>query len=310
MASSGIAFALTTGAVAAFNPCGFAMLPAYLASFVSTDQGDSNLARRILRAAKVGAAVTAGFVAVFGSIGFLLQELSNAVRSVIPFVTAIIGVGLVVLGVAMLFGYQPKFAMPRVQTDTSSKDTKAMFLYGVSYATVSLSCTLPLFLTQVVRNAQREGILSGMVNYVAYAAGMGLIVITLTVAVALAQQGFVRNMRRVLPYINKAAAVLLILAGSYVAYYGWFERQIMNSSGEAKGGGLADWMFRQSGKFSTWVEQHNTVVFLVGLVVVGIVAAAVVLRPKPSPDTTLATSQLSPTDSPIGQPATKQGVSP
>jgi cytochrome c-type biogenesis protein len=297
MASSGVALALTSGALAAFNPCGFAMLPAYLASFVSADQGESNLSNRILRATKVGSAVTAGFVVVFGAIGFIFQEITNTMGTAIPLVTSVIGVGLVILGVAMLFGYQPKFSMPRVETNTSAKNSKAMFLYGISYAVVSLSCTLPIFLVQVVRNAQSDGVLAGVANYLAYAIGMGLVVITLTVAVAFAQQGFVRGMRRVLPYVNKAAAVLLILAGSYIAYYGWFERQIQNSPGEAKGGALADWMFRQSGTLTNWVQSHNTLVLIVGVLVVGLIAAATVLRPKASQDPSL------------GQSATKQGVS-
>jgi cytochrome c-type biogenesis protein len=298
MASSGIALALTSGALAAFNPCGFAMLPAYLASFVTTDQGEPSLAHRILRAAKVGAAVTAGFVVVFGTIGFIFQEISDTLGTAIPLVTAVIGVCLAVLGVAMLFGYQPKFALPRLQTNTSSKNTKAMFLYGISYAVVSLSCTLPIFILQVVKNAQRNGIASGVISYFAYAIGMGMVVIALTVAVAFAQQGFVKGMRRVLPYVNKAAAVLLVLAGSYVAYYGWFERQLLTGDGEAKGGGLADWALRKNGTFSTWIQNHNTLVFIIGVLIIGVVGIAVALRPKPQVESSRASS------------ATHQGVSP
>ena len=275
-----LALALTSGALAAFNPCGFAMLPAYLASFVSSDQSDRPTASRVLRAVRVGSLVTAGFLAVFGVIGFVFQELGSFLRTALPIVTGLIGVALVVLGIAMLFGYQPKFAVPRVQTDTSANDSRAMFLYGVSYATVSLGCTLPLFLVHVVRNLQREGVATGLVSYGAYALGMGLVVVTLTIAVALAQQGFVRGMRKVLPFVNRASAVLLILAGGYVAYYGWFQWQQERSGIVTSGGGLADWMFRRSGELQTFLQERSGLLVLAGVALVGVIAAAFVLRPR------------------------------
>lgn len=277
-----LALALTSGALAAFNPCGFAMLPAYLASFVSTDTADRPASVRVLRAVRVGSLVTAGFLVVFGVIGFVFQELGSFLRTAIPIVTGVIGLGLVALGILMLFGYEPKFAVPRLQTNTSAKDGKAMFLYGVSYATVSLGCTLPIFLVHVVRNLQREGIASGVVSYGAYALGMGLVVITLTIAVALAQQGFVRGMRKVLPYVNRGSAVLLILAGGYVAYYGWFEWQQERTGVVQRGGGLADWMFRQSATLQTFVQERSELLVLLGVVLAGITAVAFVLRPQTS----------------------------
>jgi cytochrome c-type biogenesis protein len=280
-----LALALTSGALAAFNPCGFAMLPAYLASFVSSDQADRPTASRVLRAVRVGSLVTGGFLAVFGVIGFVFQELGSFLRTALPIVTGVIGLGLVILGIAMWFGYEPKFAVPRVQTDTSAKDSRAMFLYGVSYATVSLGCTLPLFLVHVVRNLQREGVVSGVVSYGAYALGMGLVVVTLTIAVALAQQGFVRGMRKVLPYVNRASAVLLILAGGYVAYYGWFEWQQERSGIVTSGGGLADWMFRRSGDLQTFLQERSELLLLVGVALAGVTAAAFVLRPRPDSKT-------------------------
>jgi cytochrome c-type biogenesis protein len=279
MAGSSVAIALTSGTLAAFNPCGFAMLPAYLASFVTSDQTDRPLPARILRAVRVGASVTAGFLAVFSVIGFTFQEIGSLSKTVLPILTFVIGIALVVLGVAMLFGYEPKFALPRLNTDSSAKDTKAMFLYGVSYAVVSLGCTLPIFILQVVSSLQRKGIASGLLNYLAYAAGMGLVVITLTVAVALGQQGFIRNMRKVLPHINRAAAVLLVLAGAYVAYYGAFEWQ-QEHSDRVRGGGLADWMFTQNGRVLTWLQGHSSLIGIIAVALIGTIAAAVALRPK------------------------------
>ena len=55
------AFAFMVGAVATVNPCGFALLPAYLARRLGTDgSGVSDTSDALLRAFAVGA-VTTGF---------------------------------------------------------------------------------------------------------------------------------------------------------------------------------------------------------------------------------------------------------
>ena len=60
MFSADLAFPFTLGLVAAFNPCGFAMLPVYVSFFLGKD-ADSSTARNIMRALKVGLALTADF---------------------------------------------------------------------------------------------------------------------------------------------------------------------------------------------------------------------------------------------------------
>ena len=59
--------ALTRGVVAAFNPCGFAMLPAYVTYFVGTNASGSvaGVVARLRRAALLGLVTTAGFIVVF-----------------------------------------------------------------------------------------------------------------------------------------------------------------------------------------------------------------------------------------------------
>jgi cytochrome c-type biogenesis protein len=273
--------ALTSGALAAFNPCGFAMLPAYLASFVGgTSAEPRSLPVRLLQAARVGAAVSAGFVVVFGVIGIVLEPFTGSINSAAPWITSVIGVLLVIMGVAMLLGNQLKVNVPRLQFDASKKNTKSMFLYGVSYAVVSLGCTLPVFAIQVASGLRRDGIVSGLLRYVAYAGGMGLVVVSLTVAVAFAQQGFVRGMRKVLPYVNKISAVLLIIAGLYFAYYGWFSRELTTKGADAKGGGLFDWVEARSSTAQNWLLDRSSYL-LIGLVLLtSLIATAYVLGPR------------------------------
>jgi len=184
-----LALAFTAGMVAAFNPCGFALLPAYLSFYLGVD-GDAPPAAggAALRGVGVGAAVTAGFVVVFGLAGTAVTQLSLSVQGFAPWLTIVLGAVLVVLGLAMLKGYQPSLALPRLGRLADGRGLGSMFLFGVSYATVSLSCTLPVFLTAVAATFGESSLLAGMVGFVAYALGMGAVLMALTLAVALARR--------------------------------------------------------------------------------------------------------------------------
>ena len=104
----GLAFA--AGLIAALNPCGFAMLPAYLALVVrSTDNGAAVAAGRAVAAT---AAMTLGFLAVFATFGLLTVSLASTVQQYMPFVTVLIGVVLVALGIWLLAGRELSLLVP------------------------------------------------------------------------------------------------------------------------------------------------------------------------------------------------------
>ena len=96
-----VALAVSAGAIAAFNPCGFALLPAYLALFLGEPTG-----RRaaVSRALGVGLAVTVGFVLVFGVAGLLVTVLAIGLGDWLSFVTIASGVLLVAVGLLLLSG--------------------------------------------------------------------------------------------------------------------------------------------------------------------------------------------------------------
>lgn len=268
------------------------MLPAYLGAFVNSDaaggatndgsnNGPSamNPARRILRATKAGSLVTAGFVVVFGVIGAIVRNISSAVLEVGPWVTMVIGIVLVGLATSMLFGFQPKLLLPNPAQHASAKagtlSSRGMFLYGISYAIVSLGCTLSIFLAQVGTSFTAGRVVDGVLLYIGFAVGMGLVVISLSIAVSLAQQSFVRGMQRTQPYIQRASAVLLLLAGSYVTYYGWYERAVRNTpSGQVRGSSLAESMFRFSDRARSFVALNSGVMIGVLAILVGLIGSA------------------------------------
>ncbi|MDF2711075.1 MAG: hypothetical protein K0R62_6727 [Nonomuraea muscovyensis] len=244
-----LALALAAGTVAAFNPCGFAMLPAYLTLLIA----DGEPARRGLlgRALLLSAAMTAGFVTVFGLFGVAVTVLAVSVGRYLPWVTLVIGGLLAGLGVWLLTGRELLLRLPGLATGRPAASPLSLYGYGLSYAVASLSCTVGPFLAVTSASLSGAGLLGGVAAFVAYALGMGLVVAVLSLAVALARAAAVARLRRLLPYVSRASGGLLVLAGLYVMYYGWYELRVFSGgsaddpivgAATALQGALAGWL--------------------------------------------------------------------
>jgi cytochrome c biogenesis protein CcdA len=253
----GLAFA--AGLVAALNPCGFAMLPAYLALVVrNSDEGGA--ASAVGRAVRATAAMTLGFLAVFGTFGFLTVSVASTVQRYTPYVTVLVGIVLVALGIWLTSGRQLIMMVPNRLADNASRAPTrrigSMFGYGVGYAIASLSCTVGPFLAVTGASVGATSTIGRLWVYVAYAAGFALVVGALAVAVALAGSALVERMRRILPYVNRIGGAVLILVGIYVSYYGYYEVRLFNANGNP-----ADPVIAAAGRLQAaiagWVHQHG-----------------------------------------------------
>ncbi|MFF0770715.1 cytochrome c biogenesis CcdA family protein [Nonomuraea wenchangensis] len=216
-----LALALTAGMVAAFNPCGFAMLPAYLTLLINDKQ-----AHPIRRALVLATAMTAGLVTIFGLFGLVVTVLAVSVGNHLPWATLAIGAILVALGLWLLSGRELILRLPGLATGRPTTSPLSLYGYGLSYAVASLSCTAGPFLAVTSAALSGQGTGGGVAAFTAYALGMGLIIALLSLAVALARATVVTRLRRLLPYVSRASGALLTLAGLYVLYYGWYELRV------------------------------------------------------------------------------------
>ncbi len=270
-----LALAVTTGMVFTVNPCGFAMLPAYLSFFVGVEQGagaaDEDARASVARALAVAIAVTIGFATSYALLGLVVNRVTDGVYDVAPWISVVIGVALVCFGVGLLAGYAPNVRTPHLDKGGRTRGVGSMVLFGVSYAVASLGCTLGLFLGVMSTNFGR-GFASGVAYFTAFAAGFFLVVASLTVALALAQHSLVRTVRRVLPFVNRIAGALLVLTGAYVAWYGVVEIRTPSTSDS-----VVDKVTAWSSDASDWVQRTGGTTIAAVLSVVIIAAAAFVL---------------------------------
>lgn len=232
METTPILYALSVGALATVNPCGFAMLPAYLAYYLGTQEADfkrtSGFARGV-RALLIGATITFGFIILFGAIGSLITAGARILISWMPWMATLVGVALIFLGLWLLSGRNIGLPFLDRVNIRPRGGLAGMFLFGIAYAIASLSCTLPIFLLVVGGAFATEGIFGGLLQFMAYGLGMGLVITALTLSAALFKGGLAILLRRIIPYIERLSAVLLIGAGVYIVYYWLTKGQLLSS---------------------------------------------------------------------------------
>ena len=271
MIDGAFALAFGTGLLAAVNPCGFAMLPAYLGFFLGTETEDRTVAARVSRALVIGAALTLGFLAVFVVIGVPLRNASELVTDASGWLTLAAAVVLIALGVAITLGWRLPIATPKMAKGGRSGSFRSMFLFGVSYAVASLGCALPLFVGTLVGGSRRHGVLSGVVATALYGLGMGLVITALTVSLAVASGGLLRVLRSAMRFVDRAAGIVMVVAGLYLVFYGLEEIQV--ARGNLTQGTITRRGSRIQSAIANYVDRQDAVTL--GLVLAAVVALGV-----------------------------------
>jgi cytochrome c-type biogenesis protein len=216
------AYSFLLGVMAAVNPCGFVLLPTYLIYYLGLELGRDNetSVTTLRRSLTVGASVSAGFVGLFLIVGIISRAFTTVIRDNAKYAALVIGIALIAMGVAMLRGWKPPIAQPDVSVERK-RTVWNMVLFGVVYAIASIGCTIGLLISVILGSVNRDGFASGVVSIVLYGAGMGLLVTSLTVALAFARVGLVGALKRSLRWFDRVSAIFVLLTGLYLSWY-WY----------------------------------------------------------------------------------------
>ena len=217
-----LAFAFTAGVFATVNPCGWAMLPSFVSYYLgSREEGyaEKPLAGRAAEGLYLGLLVTAGFLAVFGVAGIAISAGLRVIVKYMPILALAVGFGLALLGLWLLAGKSLPVSLPTPQINHQARNSKSVFLYGVTYAFASLSCTLPIFLAVIGASLTTAGPGAGMAMFGVYAAGMASVLMAVALSMALLKGAVTQWFRNLLPYVHRLSAIMLILAGVYLIWY-------------------------------------------------------------------------------------------
>lgn len=259
---------LVAGVLATFNPCGFALLPAYLALLTDAPSKASSVRNALRFAAGMGL----GFLAVFSLMAVLLAPLLSAIVVFLPYVTLAAGVFLLLLGVLLLSGRDFKAWTPKVAIAPSGSFASSIG-YGLTFALVSLSCTIGPFIAVTGVSALSGSLVSTALSFLIFALGMFLTVLVLSLLVAVASSG--KAFRSFSAHVSKASGVLVILASLYVMYFAFYEIRVANGS-VAIDPVVSKVSAVQAG-LSSWLYSLPTPVFLIFPILVTVVVSALLL---------------------------------
>ncbi|MDY7087282.1 MAG: cytochrome c biogenesis protein CcdA [Actinomycetota bacterium] len=264
--------AMTAGMLGAVNPCGFALLPAYLSVLVAAEPGRP--AQAVGRALKAGAVLALGYAVVFGAFGLLLTPIAGALQPRLPWLTVVLGLGLAALGVWLLAGRSLPAITVRAPALTGSTGSTALF--GMAYAVASLGCAVGPFLALVVSSLRAGSTGSGVLLFLAYAGGMALVVSATAVAVALVRISMITRIRGLLGLVPRLGGAVLVVCGLYVAYYGWYELRL---AGNLRLAGT-DPVINSAAVVQRWLSSSVSSAGAWPFVIVVLVALTVVLTKK------------------------------
>jgi len=214
------AYSFILGVMAAVNPCGFVLLPTYLVYYLGTElnRDGENKTTTLRRGLSVGVAVSSGFIGLFLVVGIISRAFTTVIRDNAKYAALVIGIALIAMGVAMLFGWKLPIAQPDVSVQRK-RTTWNMFLFGIVYAIASIGCTIGLLISVILGSVNRNGFVSGVISIVLYGLGMGLLVTALTVALAFARVGLVSTIKKSFKWFDKVSAVFVVLTGLYLSWY-------------------------------------------------------------------------------------------
>ena len=140
------------------------------------------------------------------------------VVDVFPALGLMVGVGLLGIGAWLALARRPLPTrwLPRGPALGASRGP---FAFGLAYGAASLACTLPIFLAVIGGSLVSAGLLGAIVPLVAYALGMGSVLVLVALGAALATTMVQRPLRRIMPWVEQAGALALAAVGLYLTVY-------------------------------------------------------------------------------------------
>jgi cytochrome c-type biogenesis protein len=267
------------GVLATFNPCGFALLPAYMGMIAAANEGRSQ-AQALISGLRFASGMTVGFILLFGTFGLVFAPFASAISRYLPIVTIVVGLLIVALGFWLLLGRKVGGGDSLIKGWSPGGGWFSQVGYGLTFAIVSLSCTLGPFLAVTGASIRSSDFFGIVFTFIAFALGMGAAVTVIAVATALIGSQVSVWMRSKSEVISRVTGSLVILAGLYVAWFGWFEWRV--NSGEQIGDPIIDAVTDAQAWVVNTLSSNSGLVITLALSIVAAGVAGITITSKRS----------------------------
>ena len=225
---------LSGGIASFFSPCALPMLPAYLSYYLSAESvspagsdrgsglgadGGHSVTMSLRRGVLFGGLASLGMLSVFAITAVVAGLLGDILTQVIPVLIPLVGGIVLSLGVLMLVNRASFLSRSVPLPEWGDASPKQFFSFGLLFAGAALGCTAPVFFGITLTALSTGGIAGAVTVLTGYASGMVGLFVVMTALVAVAKEETAQRIQSLIPYIERASALLLIGAGLYMLYY-------------------------------------------------------------------------------------------
>ena len=191
-------------------------LPPVAAVFLGTGLSVAATGRRgAVRGLRIGGIATLGIVLLYLLVGGIVLVVGQWVRPYLASLQLLVGPLLVALGVAYRYGISPLRAIELPERGAVSDSE--FFTFGLLYGVGSLACNLPVFLGVVLSSFFTGSLLSGLAVFAAFAAGMGTLMVGLSVVASLTEGSL--SLGRYAAPVRTVGSAAFVFIGLYVTWY-------------------------------------------------------------------------------------------
>ena len=230
-AAYGLLFvALVAGVASFFNPCAFPLLPAYLAQYYTTKEGEK--VKSTMGSLTSGLAASLGVItfnmilgtvigilgAGFGkSLGLAGDNPNISVR----WLRGIVGALLLYLGFSHATGKgNPLEKLVHLWHPKSSPESvnnfRRMYSYGFGYTLLGIGCGGPIMAGLFVFSFAQGGLFDALIAFSVYSFTMAALMIIVSFITALSKDTLLANLRKSTVTIQRVSGVLLFLVGVFL----------------------------------------------------------------------------------------------
>ncbi len=220
------ALAAVMGVAAFFSPCVFPMLPGYMTFQLALQRGE----KRLLRSLYLGSMAALGVISVNVSLGVVIAALGAAAPFspdprqdpwIVLAPRLLGGLFVTYLGASYLLGKDVILGtlarlsgLVDLGKPSNVHPARASFLYGFLYNLIGIGCTGALLLALMLYALTIGESRTALGAFLVFAGSMGILMISMTTLVGLAQAVLVKRLKGGIPAIRRVSGAVMLAVGA------------------------------------------------------------------------------------------------
>ena len=232
-----LAFSFLAGTVvfSAPCPCSIAILPSYMAYYITTGDKEETFGKAAgkgapYRDSNLGRPLGMSTFFVLIAIPLFLIGAATSLQSITNSLILVVGIVFIIMGVSYFLKKDFKFGFERLSSGMVGKINSSkikspkvkIYLFGMAYAAGSTACTLPIFLIVILSPFILGKFAIGLFGFLAFLIGNGLSMVIVTTMTASYKDLLLNKLSIAGNTIKKISSALLIVVGIYLMYvYFW-----------------------------------------------------------------------------------------